>query len=334
MMKVCIAGNSGHALSILESPKILDQIEVVGCCRTYEGEKLNSLQEAFLDLKKDLTLYQDYTQMLEDAKPDIVVVDGMFCDHARFAIEALKRDLHVYCEKPLATEPELLKEMKQILKSSKGKIFAMQSLRYLSWFYTAKQLADEGCIGEVRMINVQKSYKLGKREDFFKSRETYGGTIPWVAIHGIDLILWIAGKKVTGLHAFQSNKQNFDHGDLETTAVCNFMLEDEIVANLQADYYRVSTAPGHSDDRLRIVGTQGTIEVRADKVFLTDRKMNEQDISLRVPPVMFEDFLGYIRGDTKSLNNAESSLYTTEIALLTRQAAESVPISLCGSETK
>ncbi len=329
MMRVCIAGNSGHGLSILESPESLEKVEVVGYCRTYEGERLTALREAFGDLHKELPFYQDYRQMLDETKPDVVVVDGMFCDHAGLAIEALKREMHVYCEKPLATEAESLEEMRQVLAAGRGKIFAMQSLRYLSWFYTAKQLADEGRVGDVRMINVQKSYKLGKREAFFKNRQTYGGTIPWVAIHGIDLILWITGRRVTGLQAFQSKAYNFNHGDLETTAVCNYMLEDEIVANLQADYYRVSTAPGHSDDRLRIVGTKGTIEVRTDKVFLTNQAGNEQVIPLLAPPVMFEDFLGYLKGDTESLNNTESSLYTTEIALLTRQAAESGKLIRC-----
>ena len=91
MMRVCIAGNSGHGLSILESPESLEQIEVVGYCRTYEGEKLTALREAFGDLHKDLPFYQDYRQMLDETKPDVVVVDGMFCDHAKLAIEALKR---------------------------------------------------------------------------------------------------------------------------------------------------------------------------------------------------------------------------------------------------
>lgn len=321
-MNICIAGNCGHGLSVSESEAVLEQIETVGYCRTYPKESLENLEGELKKLGKGLNFYEDYIQMLEKEQPRFVVIDSRFCDHSRLAEEALKRNISVYCEKPLATELFDLNSLKKTAKESKGKLFAMQSLRYLPWFYTAKCLADEGQIGKIRMINVQKSYKLGRRTEFFKNRETYGGTIPWVAIHGIDLILWISGRKAKSVHAFQSGKENFQHGELEMTAVCNFMLENEITANLQADYYRVSTAPTHSDDRLRIVGTEGVIEVKAGKVYLTNREYYEQERELYKAPWMIEDFLRYIEGSTDTLLDMNESFYSTEIALWTRESAE------------
>lgn len=321
-MKVCIAGNSGHALSVFDSPEATEQIEITGYCSSYQEENLGALKDAFREHELQVPFYTDYEQMLTEAKPEIVVIDSMFCDHAAMALAALKRGIHVFCEKPLATEIKDFEALTEEAEKSGAKIFAMQSLRYISWFYTAKKLVDEGHIGKVRMINVQKCYKLGKRAEFFKHRETYGGTIPWVAIHGIDLILWVAGEKVSGLQAFQSSADNFGNGDLEMTAVCSYSLKGDIVANLQADYYRTATAPCHSDDRLRIVGTKGVVEVRANKVYLTNEENYEQEQELKDAPDMFMDFLAYVKGSTESLIDTKGSLYTTEIALLTRESAE------------
>lgn len=321
-MKLYIVGNSGHGLSVFDSPKILKQIEVVGYCASYPGESMEALEAIFEKYKLNPVCYQNFNQMLLDGKADAVVIDSIFCDHASMAEVALKRGMHVYCEKPLATEWQMFMNLEKSARKAKTRLFAMQSLRYIPWFYTAKKLADEGYIGKLRMLNVQKSYKLGFRPEFYKHRGTYGGTIPWVGIHGIDLILWITGKQVKSIQAFQSRRENFGFGDLEMTAICNFILEDEILANLQADYYRVSQAPSHSDDRLRIVGTGGVIEVRGNKVYVTNEEYYEQEWELQEPPDMFSDFVSYAQGSRTSLLDTEESLYTTKVALLTRESAD------------
>ncbi len=46
---------------------------------------------------------------------------------------------------------------------------------------------EDGSIGEIRLLNTQKSYKLGRRGENYKSREVYGGTIPgWKSWGGLD----------------------------------------------------------------------------------------------------------------------------------------------------
>jgi predicted dehydrogenase len=52
----------------------------------------------------------------------------------------------------------------------------------------------QGSIGKVRLMNSQKSYKLGSRSEFYKHRQTYGGTIPWVGSHAIDWMYWLSGR--------------------------------------------------------------------------------------------------------------------------------------------
>ena len=53
----------------------------------------------------------------------------------------------------------------------------------------------DGTVGQIRLMNAQKSYKLGRRNEFYKIRSTYGGTIPWVGSHAIDWLYWFSGEK-------------------------------------------------------------------------------------------------------------------------------------------
>ena len=85
------------------------------------------------------------------ARDDIDVVD--ICtpgnEHAKMAIAALKAGKHVICEKPLANN---LKEAKEILKvagSSKGKTMVAYNYRRVPAVALAKQLIQEGRIGEI-----------------------------------------------------------------------------------------------------------------------------------------------------------------------------------------
>lgn len=53
--------------------------------------------------------YLDYDQMLEqEEKLQAVVVASATTAHAEQAIKAIKKGLHVLCEKPLSTSPEIV----------------------------------------------------------------------------------------------------------------------------------------------------------------------------------------------------------------------------------
>lgn len=54
----------------------------------------------------------------------------------------------------------------------------MQTMRYEPTFYTAWRQVRQGKIGKVRLINGQKSYKLGTRPPFFYDPLCFGGNDP------------------------------------------------------------------------------------------------------------------------------------------------------------
>src|SRR5438093_2838580 len=117
--------------------------------------------------------------MLDRAKPDMVVVCGPFEMHATMCVDAIERGIHVLSEKCVAlTAQDLDRLRKACAASPQVHLAGMMFSRYTPGFYTAHAMIDSGAIGEVRLFNARKSYKLGKREAYYHHRHTYGGTIP------------------------------------------------------------------------------------------------------------------------------------------------------------
>lgn len=317
-MKICFCGGSGHSGSVVAALSRLKDVEPVAFCKTYPQERTQAIRD--LSLRE----YSSLEEMLSREHPDILVSDGMFCRHAEDAIAALSAGIAVFCEKPVALSLQQLEALRGYIRPDGPLFWAMQTSRYLDCFYTAKQWVDQGAIGRIRMMNSQKSYKLGTRPAFFSDRSLYGGTIPWVSIHAIDWMLWIAGRRCQRVASFQDSQENHGNGSMEMTALTIMELEDGITAHVNTDYYRPQQAPTHGDDRLRIVGTNGILEVRDSQVYLTDASHDGQTpLPLQSPPrLLFEDFVYTMRGAAGGLITPEDSLYSTYVALKAQEAAD------------
>ncbi len=319
-MRICIIGNSGHGLTILPELDRRQDIQVTGFCEGYPGEPNRTFRQEVVEKRQHkVRWYHSYRAMLEEERPDLVVIDGIFGEHGAMTMEALRRGIHVFVDKPVATQLKELDELEAVARNSSARLFAMLTMRYEATFYTARRLVEAGSIGQLRMLTGQKSYKLGKRPDFYRDREQFGGITPWISIHIIDLILWIARKRCISVSSLQDNHYNHGYGELEMTSLCSLQLEDNILASINSDYYRPKAAPTHGDDRLRIVGTEGILEVMNDRLTLISQD-EAREMELMTPPDLFADCLRRI--EMKDFSQDMDGIESTRISLLSRQSAD------------
>ena len=261
--------------------------------------------------------------MLDTCQPDIVAINCHFGDHGPLNIECLQRGVHVFSEKPVATTLSELTALRAAHQAS-GKCFsAMFGIRYKPWFLAAHAAVKSGRMGEIRLIQAQKSYKLGTRPAFFANRSTYGGTIPWVGSHAIDWVRWLSGEEFKSVFAAQSTRHNKDNGELEVSAQCQFTLGKEICASVSIDYLRPAMANSHDDDRIRIVGTEGVLEVREKKVMLIHGKTaGLQAVDLPPEQSIFAQFVDEVCGTGTCMVSANDAFAVTEASLLARRSAD------------
>ena len=323
MLKIAYIGNKGyHSDNVNGSTRGDKRFVACAVAGGTKDEDMSAFWEYIKNDHPDAKYYADYIEMLETEKPDVAVISPRFDLTAKVCMDCAKRGVHIFAEKPVATNQNELCELEKVIKDTGVHFVAMHFLRLGGAFYQAICAVKEGAIGEVRMVNAQKSYKLGQRQDFYKKRETYGGTIPWVGIHGIDWIYTIVGKPCVKVNALQSRIGNREHGELESTCLCQFTFEDEVIASLAIDYLRPAEAPTYSDDRVRIVGTEGVIEVREGKLYITDCEGLKTPVITKGKDLAME-FLEGILNNTECEITSKEIFEITKLALAAQQAADS-----------
>ncbi|NMA24060.1 MAG: Gfo/Idh/MocA family oxidoreductase [Clostridiales bacterium] len=328
--KIALAGTLGHFHYVLDSARLSD-CSLVGISPGIVGgssvaEDIGDCARQLRQEHPDCVVYRDCEEMLSRSKPDIVIVNSIFSDNCTLSRMALERGVHVFCEKPLATSFEellLLYDDCRAAGARRVHLAGMFGLRYNSAVRTLLHAVRTGAVGEISMINIQKSYKLGIRHPLYARRETYGGIIPWVAIHAIDWIYQLVGERFVRVAAQHTRNGNGSNGDMESGALCVYALEGGAVASVNADMLRPEGAMTHDDDRIRVAGDRGIVELRNGRVYLCDSGPEREMDRLEAGDI-FAEFLDGIEGNSLGSGNLgyRDAIYVPAAALLSREAAD------------
>ena len=321
-MKLCMIGSRGHYGIVFEGLSLLTDVKIAGISSGCEDD-VTPLLKRCEAAGHTPAVYDDYLTMLDEVKPDMVCIDGPFDAHAQMCIDAFERNIHVFCEKPMAlTLGDLDRAQAAYAKTKNLHFVSMVAMRYQDDFSTAWKAVRDGAVGTVKLIRFQKSYKLGERPPFYKSRKTYGGTIPWVGSHAIDFIYWFSQSGFKSVCSTHTATDNFGFGDLEIAAQCQFVMSNGIQASASIDYLRPASAPTHGDDRIRVAGTKGILELINGTITLLD-EAGSRTLPLEPSLPAFNDFVLRIKGDVPGRVDAAQTFEMTRACLLARESADS-----------
>ena len=267
--------------------------------------------------------YTDYRRLLDQEKLEMAAVCGANGPRAEIIVACASRKIHVIAEKPLATERKDLERIKQAVSHNGTRLTCLLPMRFYPVYAGMKRIVDAGEIGEVAEIGAQKSYKLGERPEWMRHRSSFGGTIPYIGVHMVDLMRFTSGRELVETVAFQARVGYPELGDMENTTSTLFHLDNGGTAALRMDYLRPESAPTHGDDRLRLAGTRGVVEYQeATGLTLVTQKSKPQVVT-DLPPArsLFLDFLeGVYHGKPVAL--ALPDIYrVNEIVLAARESA-------------
>jgi len=312
-MNICFIGASGHVHQTYTEMKTVPDV-------TFSGYAPGSVHEpAVFPPDASVPAFEDYRTMLDEVKPDYAVVSPVFGLTGGIILRCAQRGIHVFAEKPVASSLEELSLVRKAVEESGIRFCAMHFLRYDPAFYLGAQLVREGRIGDVVVLNAQKSYKYGTRPHWYHDPALYGGTIPWVGIHGIDWIARFTGKRFLSATALSVG------ADPEMAALCQFQLEGHVIAAVNLDFYRPAGAPTHGDDRIRCAGTEGVLEVREGRVILTDKNGVTEYTPESAPKLAAEFLQGH------PCISPEDIFAVTEAAIAARMSAASGKTVMIGA---
>ena len=318
-MRLAIIGVTGHVEYAMRTLGMREELKLVSVAPGNPEENVPAFMDAIIKRGYGPKGYGNWRRMLDEEQIDVVSIAPWFCYSADIAIECLKRGIHVYSEKPLATTLEKLDELTEVWEKSGCSLDGMFGLRYTPWFLAVRKAIEDGEIGQVRQIHGQKSYKLGRRSPLYYKQELYGGILPWVGIHAMDWATQLGGscQWVQGLH---SRRENRGHGELEVSSAALMELQNGVIATVTADFLRPDGSARHDDDRLRVTGTQGMIEAFDGRVFL-ENGQPKRELVLPEAPAPMADFLDSI-GTERAKELARAALGVTRAALMARESAD------------
>ena len=192
MFKVCIIGCGMIAVSahIPAYKAHSEDYEIVAVCDVFESTAKKTAEE-----NKIANWYTDAEKMLGEQRPDVVSVCAPNMLHKQYVMLALSYGANVLCEKPLALTYKDAKKMFDFAKEQGKVLMACQSLRFLPERLKAKDMVDQGEIGEVYYAQMSRIRRRGIPTwgKFHIKAYSGGGALIDIGVHGIDSAIWLMG---------------------------------------------------------------------------------------------------------------------------------------------
>jgi predicted dehydrogenase len=167
-----------------------DELEFVGLC------DVNPLrvEAAKRELEVGCRTFTSLDQMLEQAKPDLLVVTTVDAFHAECITKALGRGIDVLTEKPMVVDEAQCRAVIDAEKASGGKLTVTFNYRYAPKHQKIKELLLEGAIGAVSSVDFSWYLDTSHGADYFRRwhrlRARSGSLWVHKASHHFDLVNW------------------------------------------------------------------------------------------------------------------------------------------------
>lgn len=139
--------------------------------------------------------YDDYDKMLAEQELDFVSVCTPNVYHKPATLAALRAGAHVCCEKPITTSTANAKEMYDVSDEVGRELFVTQTARFNNATFAAKELVDDGRLGEIYYAETAALRRRGipKWGVFHMKVHNAGGPVYDIGVHSLDAIMWIMG---------------------------------------------------------------------------------------------------------------------------------------------
>ena len=130
--------------------------------------------------------YGSYDALLADPEVEAVYISLPNSLHCEWAIKALEAGKHVLCEKPLSRRASEVEAAFDAADRTGRLLSEAFMYRHNPQTKRAKQLVDEGAIGELRLIRAVFSYPLYDEDNIRMSTDLDGGALMDVGCYSVS----------------------------------------------------------------------------------------------------------------------------------------------------
>jgi scyllo-inositol 2-dehydrogenase (NADP+) len=212
--------------------------------------------------------YSDYVKMLDEVKPQAVVITTENDKHPEIVRECAKRHIHVSMEKPMATSARDAREMQRLADQAGIKLMVNY---WNAWAPSSDALlirVKSGDIGPVHKIIVQYGHRgpkeIGVSPQFadwlYDPVKNGGGALMDFGCYGAEWALWLKGRP-TRVYATARSLKTDQHNRVEDDATIVLDYPDATVL------VEPSWDWPYGMDRVYVFGSKGSLLATRDDLF-------------------------------------------------------------------
>jgi len=171
------------------------QCEMVGLCDNNQGRLQRALAYAKSKGSKAVAYADtDFDRMIQEQKPDAVIVTTKDCWHDYYICRAMDLGCDVITEKPMTTDEAKCQRIVDTAARTGKSCRVTFNYRYAPPATQVKDLLMSGVIGDILSVDFQWLLDTHHGADYFRrwhrNKENSGGLLVHKATHHFDLINW------------------------------------------------------------------------------------------------------------------------------------------------
>ncbi len=194
-------GNArGHMQAILRDP----EAEIVALCDASEqaltdtGNRLPQLAQ--------IPRFTDYRQLIDEVKPDGVVISIPHTLHYEVAAHALSHGVSVEVEKPMSCSAQEAKRLISLRDQSGLALMVGYQRHYHGAWRWVHERVGSGAFGPVHFVEAWQCQAWGGGGWRGVPELSGGGQLNDSGSHLCDIVLWASGVRPTEVFAYQENR--------------------------------------------------------------------------------------------------------------------------------
>ena len=285
-------------------------------------------------VRGSVRFYSAYVPMLDEVKPDAVIVTTSNDRHLEILRECAKRHIHYSVEKPMATSAADAREMEELASQAGIKLMVNYWNAWVAPSHELFHRVRDGQVGAAQKIIVQYGHagpkEIGVSEYFanwlYDPVKNGGGAIMDFGCYGAEWALWLKGRP-KGVQAIAQRFKVSQHNKVDDDATILLEYPDAMVI------IEASWNWPHSMGQVQVFGPKGSLLATGNKLFYRptgDRGkagLEGEPIALNAPqgamsnPVAY--FVDCIRHD-KPIEDPLSTRLNVQVMEILDAARESV----------
>lgn len=244
-MKKCVIVGTGHrGLQAYVIPLKQELSDCARLCGVYDlNPKRAACAAKIADC--DIPVFEDFDKMLDEVKPDIVIVTTKDCMHDKYIIKALEAGCDVVSEKPMTTDEVKCNAILEAEKRTGKNVKVTFNCRFLPFYVRIKEMLTENIIGDILSVHFEWMLDTSHGADYFRrwhrERKNSGSLLIHKSTHHFDLLNWWLHDEPEAVNAFGTRRFYGPTREKrgERCLTCDYKDTCEFYLDIEADeFYR------------------------------------------------------------------------------------------------